>query len=140
MYIDELRTYCLSKPCVEECFPFDNDTLVFKVMGKMFALCSLSAPETVNLKCEPTYAAELRERYEGVRPGYHMNKQHWNTVSLQRDCSDSLLRDLIDHSYERVVLSLPKKVQVTHFPSLRKEEVLSVSKTTGPSGVRVKKR
>ncbi len=111
MYIDELREYCIAKPFTEETFPFDEDTLVFKVKGKMFALISLSEPDTVNLKCDPEYAAELRERYEGVRPGYHMNKKMWNTVSLDTDVDETLLRKLIDHSYAEVVKGLPKKVQ-----------------------------
>lgn len=111
MFIDELRAYCLSKSFTEECLPFDNDTLVFKVKGKMFALIGLSEAEFVNLKCEPGYAAELRDRYTGIVPGYHMNKTSWNSVYLRRDVDDQLLRALIDHSYREVVKTLPKKVQ-----------------------------
>lgn len=111
MYIDELREYCLSKAFTEEAFPFDEDVLVFKVRGKMFALISLSEPDSVNLKCDPACATELRERYEGVQPGYHMNKKMWNTVSLQSDVDEALLRNLIDHSYAEVVKGLPKKIQ-----------------------------
>ena len=111
MYIDELREYCLAKPFTEETFPFDEDTLVFKVKGKMFALISLSEPDTVNLKCDPEYATELRERYDGVQPGYHMNKKMWNTVHLQSDVDDKLIYELIDHSFSEVVKGLPKKVQ-----------------------------
>lgn len=111
MFIDDLRAYCLSKSFTEECLPFDNDTLVFKVKGKMFALISVSEAEFVNLKCEPGYAAELRDRYTGIVPGYHMNKTSWNSVYLRRDVDDRLLRALIDHSYAEVVKTLPKKVQ-----------------------------
>lgn len=111
MFIDELREYCIAKPFTEETFPFDEDTLVFKVKGKMFALISLSEPDTVNLKCDPEYASELRERYTGVQPGYHMNKKMWNTVALQSDVDEKLLRKLIDHSYEEVVKGMPKKIQ-----------------------------
>jgi predicted DNA-binding protein (MmcQ/YjbR family) len=111
MFVDELREYCLSKPFSEECFPFDEDTLVFKVMGKMFALVSLSEPDTVNLKCDPAYAIELREQYNEVQPGYHMSKKHWNTVALQGTLADSFLHSLIDHSYEQVLKSLPKKTR-----------------------------
>ena len=111
MFIDELREYCIAKPFTEETFPFDEDTLVFKVMGKMFALISLSEPDTVNLKCDPEYASELRERYIAVQPGYHMNKKMWNTVALQSDVDETLLRKLIDHSYEEVVKGMPKKIQ-----------------------------
>jgi len=111
MLIDELCDYCLTKPFTEECLPFDNDTLVFKVKGKMFALISISEPETVNLKCDAEYAAELRERYTEVQPGWHMNKTKWNTVSLVGDLSDKFIRELIDHSFSEVVKGLPKKVQ-----------------------------
>lgn len=117
MFIDELRDYCLAKPFAEESFPFDEDTLVFKLKGKMFALISLSSPDTVNLKCDPEYAAELRERYTEVRPGWHMNKTKWNTVSLVGDLSDLFIKELIDHSFSEVVKGLPKKVQKEVFGS-----------------------
>ena len=112
MFIDEIRTYCLSKPFTEETLPFDEDTLVFKVMGKMFALISISAPDTINLKCDPEYAAELRERYTAVQPGWHMNKKHWNTVSLHDDLGAKEIKKLIDHSFDEVVKKLPKKSRV----------------------------
>lgn len=112
MYIDELREYCIAKPFTEETFPFDEDTLVFKVKGKMFALISLSEPDTVNLKCDPEYAAELRERYEGVRPGYHMNKKMWNSVYLDGSVPDKEIFRMVDHSYDEVVKKLPKKDRV----------------------------
>ena len=109
MHIEDFRNYCLSKKAVEECFPFDEVTLVFKVMGKMFAVTGLEHEEfKVNLKCDPEYAMELREEYEDVQPGWHMSKVHWNTVYFENDLSDDLLRSLIDHSYEMVVKKLKK--------------------------------
>lgn len=113
MNIEELREYCLSKAGVTEGLPFGEDTLVFKVMDKMFALTGLDQEETkVNLKCDPEYALELRSMYPaGVLPGYHMNKKHWNTVHCESDVPDKMLMSLIDHSYELVVKGLPKKVR-----------------------------
>jgi len=109
MHIEDFRNYCLSKKAVEECFPFDEVTLVFKVMGKMFALTGLEHEEfKVNLKCDPEYAMELREEYEDVQPGWHMSKVHWNTVYFENDLSEEMLRSLIDHSYEMVVKKLKK--------------------------------
>ena len=112
MNIEEFREYCLSKKGVEETFPFGEETLVFKVMGKMFALTGLDDAEfTVNLKCDPARAIELREQYPEVRPGWHMNKNHWNTVEFETGLADSFLCELVDHSYELVVQGLPKKVR-----------------------------
>jgi predicted DNA-binding protein (MmcQ/YjbR family) len=111
MFIDEIRTYCLSKAFTEETLPFDEDTLVFKVMGKMFALISISAPDTINLKCDPEYAVELRERYTAVQPGWHMSKKHWNTVALHDDLEANEIKKLIDHSFDEVVKKLPKKLR-----------------------------
>lgn len=111
MNIEDLRDYCLKKEFVTESFPFDEVTLVFKVMNKMFCLAGINPPLSMNLKCDPEYAIELRERYDDIVPGYHMNKTHWNTVSLNGDVKNSLLYELIDHSYDLVVLSLPKKVR-----------------------------
>lgn len=112
MDIEEFRSYCLAKPGTTEGFPFDEDTLVFKVMGKMFALASLpERPLSVNLKCDPEKAVALREEYPCVQPGYHMNKQHWNTVTFDGSVSDNLLREWTDHSYDLIVDSLPKKVR-----------------------------
>ncbi len=109
MHLDELRAYCLAKPGSAEDLPFGDDTLVFKVMGKLFALTGLDAIELkVNLKCDPQRAIELRERYPEVQPGYHMNKKHWNTVDFTGDLEESLLLELIDHSYDLVVAKLPK--------------------------------
>lgn len=100
---------CLQKAGVTESFPFGEETLVFKVMGKMFALISIANPDTANLKCEPEYALELRDQYpERIRPGWHMNKKHWNTVSLRDGLAEDLLTDLIQHSYDRVVMGLRK--------------------------------
>lgn len=109
MFIDEFRSYCLSKPHTEECLPFDEDTLVFKVAGKMFALISLSEPETANLKCDPERAISLREHHPEVIPGWHMNKTHWNTVHLQGALGDTLVRELIDHSYDEVLKGFSRK-------------------------------
>jgi len=111
MNLVELREFCLSKPGVTEELPFDEDTLVFKVMGKMFALTSISEASTVNLKCDPEYASELRERYLSVKPGWHMSKTHWNTVALHGDVDRDLLISLIDHSYDLVVKGLPRKIR-----------------------------
>lgn len=112
MNIEDFRIYCLSKPGTEECLPFDPHTLVFKVMGKMFALTSLNSETfTVNLKCDPDKALELREEYDAVRPGYHMNKKHWNTVDFEAGLRISFLKELIDHSYNLVVKGLTKKLK-----------------------------
>ncbi len=109
MNIEDFRNYCLSKKGVEETFPFDEVTLVFKVMGKMFALTGLEREEfQVNLKCDPDKAEELREEYEDIQPGYHMNKRHWNTVYFENGLDDDFLIDLIDHSYDLVVSKLKK--------------------------------
>lgn len=113
MNIEAYRDYCLSKPHVTEHFPFDASTLVFKVAGKMFALCDVELFESVNLKCDPERAIQLREEYFGVAPGFHMNKTHWNTVKVDADVSDSMFFELIDHSYDLVFQSLPKKLKAT---------------------------
>lgn len=115
MNLETLYEYSLSKNAVTEHFPFDEDTLVFKVGGKMFALASLSEWEkgnpAVNLKCDPDWADELRIQYDDIEPGFHMSKVHWNTVKVNRGVSDSFLRELITHSYELVFKSLTKKIQ-----------------------------
>ena len=112
MGIDVLREYCLAKAGTTESLPFGPTVLVFKVMGKMFGATSLDEPEArVNLKCDPERAVELREQYEGIIPGWHMNKKHWNTVYLEKDVQPDLVRELIDHSYDTVVSKLPKKVR-----------------------------
>lgn len=111
MYLDELREYCLSKKGTTEGTPFGPDTLVFKVMNKMFAVTGIDEYEFVNLKCDPEYAAELREREIGIKPGWHMNKAHWNSVMADGTVSENLFKELIDHSYDLIVKSLPKKVK-----------------------------
>ncbi len=111
MDIEQLWSFCLSKPYSEETFPFDQEHAVIKVKGKMFALFSVEHFKSINLKCDPEKAIDLRERYTAVQPGYHMNKKHWNTLLFNEDVSDKLLFELIDHSYELVVKSLPKKIQ-----------------------------
>jgi predicted DNA-binding protein (MmcQ/YjbR family) len=109
MDLAELREYCLAKRGTSEETPFGPDVLVFKVGGKMFALAALDeVPPTVNLKCDPDLALDLRDRYEQVRAGYHMNKKHWNTVEIESGIPDIELRKMIDHSYELVIERLPK--------------------------------
>lgn len=112
MNIEDFRIYCLSKTGVEECLPFGEDTLVFKVMGKMFALTSLSSEVfTANLKCDPDKAVELREAHHEIQPGYHMNKKHWNTVNFEGGLRRVQLVSMIDHSYDLVVSGLTKKIK-----------------------------
>lgn len=111
MNIEEIRLYCIAKKAVTESFPFDEDTLVFKVMGKMFALVSLADADRVNLKCDPEYAIELREKHTGIRAGFHMNHKHWNTVLFNDDAPDQLIFKLIDHSYEMVLKGMTKKLK-----------------------------
>ncbi|MBE9480273.1 MAG: MmcQ/YjbR family DNA-binding protein [Bacteroidetes bacterium] len=109
MNIEDIREYCLCKKGVTESLPFDEDTLVFKVLDKMFALASLEGDLSINLKCNPEKAIELREQYPAVQPGYHMNKKHWNTVMIDRSVSDKLVKQWIDDSYKLVVSKLTKK-------------------------------
>ena len=112
MNIEQFRDYCLSKKNVTESFPFDEVTLVFKVAGKMFALTGLnSKPTAANLKCDPEKAIRLRDEYSDVVEGFHMNKKHWNTVTIEGDLSNKLIEELIDHSYDLVVKGLSKKLQ-----------------------------
>jgi predicted DNA-binding protein (MmcQ/YjbR family) len=111
MNIEDLRDYCLQKAAVTEGLPFGEDTLVFKVAGKMFLLISISTASNFNLKCDPELAVELREKYTEVQPGYHMNKKMWNTVALDGALTTRQLHEMIDHSYQQVVKGLPKKVQ-----------------------------
>ena len=108
----EIYDYCMNKLGTEETYPFGEETLVFKVGGKMYALSSPEkVPPSVNLKCDPERAMELREQYEAVQPGYHMNKKHWNTIQLDGSLPANEIRELIDHSYDLVVASLPKKAR-----------------------------
>lgn len=111
MNIEDFRNYCLTKKGVTEEFPFDSVTLVFKVMGKMFALCGLDhVPLRVNLKCDPDKALQLREEHDGIIEGWHMSKKHWNTVYLDR-IHPKLLTEMIDHSYDLVVSKFTKKLR-----------------------------
>jgi predicted DNA-binding protein (MmcQ/YjbR family) len=111
MFFDDVRNHCILKAGVTEGFPFDKSTLVFKVYGKMFALADVDVFQSINLKCDPEKAMELRESFQGIQPGYHMSKKHWNTVFVNEDVSDKLIFELIDHSYALVYASLPKKVR-----------------------------
>lgn len=116
MNIEDYRTYCISKKEVTEHFPFDNDTLVFKVLGKMFALASLKKWEKgegfINLKCNPEYAQELRAEYSSIKPGYHMHKRLWNSVYINdNELSQDFIKQLIDHSYDEVVKGMSKKLR-----------------------------
>ena len=111
IYLDEFREYCLSKPGVTESTPFGPDTLVFKVMNKMFAVTGIDEFEYVNLKCDPERAVELREQWAGVKPGWHMNKQHWNSVFTDGSVPDKMILELTDHSYDLIVAGLSKKVK-----------------------------
>lgn len=117
MNIEQYRDYCLNKKAVTEHFPFDQDTLVFKVLGKMFALASLQKWEqglgAVNLKCDPDYALELRAEHDSIVEGWHMSKKHWNTVNVYMGVDPKLLSELIDHSYDMVVKGMPKKMRET---------------------------
>ena len=108
MNIEDFREYCVAKPGVTEETPFGPETLVFKVGGKIFALTDIDTFGSINLKCDPERAVELREAHDYVLPGFHMNKKHWNTVLVGTGASINQLRVLIDHSYELVLASLPK--------------------------------
>ncbi|MFZ6050585.1 MmcQ/YjbR family DNA-binding protein [Halocola ammonii] len=114
MHIEALRDYCLSKKGVTEGLPFGPDTLVFKVGGKMFALAGLEPFDYINLKCDPEKALELRAEFEGIRPGYHMNKEHWNSVYVDGTVPENLIIELIDLSYALVAKSLSKKAKEEH--------------------------
>jgi len=111
MNIEVVYQYCLSLPFAEETFPFDEETLVFKVFGKIFAILNLNSGNTINLKCDPDLAEKYRLAYDAIIPGYHMNKKHWNTVYLDRHLNDHFICEMILNSYRLVVKSLPKKYQ-----------------------------
>ena len=116
MNIEQIRAYCLQKKGTTEALPFDENTLVFKVLGKMFALTSLKSWEVgqafVNLKADPEYALELRAEYSSIRPGYHMNKKHWNTLYIHEgELSPQIIIKLINHSYDMVVKGMTKKMR-----------------------------
>lgn len=114
MDIETVREYCLAKKGVEECFPFDDENLVFKVMGKMFALINLSGSNLIDLKCEPEYAIELREHHSGIEGAFHFNKKYWNQVTLDGRVDEKLLKHLIDHSYEEVIKKFTKKLRAEY--------------------------
>ena len=109
MNVEELREYCLKKPHVTESFPFDDTSLVFKVFDKIFLITSLSGPFYFNAKCDPLLALELREKHSFIKPGYHMNKKHWNSVYIEDCFDDELILSMIEHSYNLVVSKLPIK-------------------------------
>jgi len=110
MNIETFTEYCLAKKGVTVSFPFGGETLVFKVMGKMFALTGMDeTPCKANLKCDPEWAVSLREEHEDIQPGYHMNKKHWNTINIEGTLSDAYVMKLIDHSYDLVISALSSK-------------------------------
>lgn len=111
MTLQELREHCARKHGFSEDLPFGPEVLAFRVGGKIFALMDIDDFESVNLKCDPERAVELRERYAGITPGYHMNKQHWNTIVTSGSVPDRLVLELADHSYDLVRASLPKKLR-----------------------------
>ncbi len=111
MDIETLHNYCLSKPGTTDGFPFGEDTLVYKVSNKIYLLVNLKNGDRMNAKCGPEQAIEWRERHPEVQPGYHMNKTHWNTVFINQSLSTKQLQEMIDHSYELIIASLPKKAQ-----------------------------
>lgn len=113
MNVEQFRAYCLQKKHAEESLPFDDTTLVFKLNNKIFALLSLKPErsDSCNLKCDPERAIALRNEFNSIVPGYHMNKKHWNTIEFNKEVEDQLIFDLIDHSYELVFKSFSKKVQ-----------------------------
>ncbi len=113
MDIETFREFCLSLPHTTEGFPFGPDTLVFSIGGKMYALTNIETFESVNLKCDPEKAIELRETYPGVQPGYHMNKKHWNTVSFHANIPETLIRSWITDSYTLVKAGLPRSIRDT---------------------------
>ena len=109
MDIESIREYCIRKKAVTECFPFDEYNLVFKVVDRMFALINVENPDRIFLKCEPEYAIELRDRYNGIEGAFHFNKKHWNQVYVESDVSDSLIKELIDHSYNEVIKKFTRR-------------------------------
>lgn len=124
MNIEEAREACISIKGAIECFPFDEDTLVFKVMDKMFAYMGLQGHDGehwLNLKCDPERAIELRERYTGIRPGYHSNKKYWNTIVLEGGVPEKLIKELIQHSVDEVIKKLPK-IKQAEYNTLKDEQ------------------
>ena len=119
MDIEGIRKYCLSKMGTNESLPFDETTLVFKVMSKMYCLLNMEPPFSINLKCLPEKAIELREEYEEVQPGFHMNKKHWNTIILDGNLRDTQITEWIDNSYNLVTAGLTKK-EIVELAKLKK--------------------
>ena len=117
MKLESFQKYCISKPGVTEEMPFDNETLVYKVIGKMFALANTIGDLSITLKCDPDKAIELRASYPSVQPGYHMSKQHWNTIYIDGSIDDKDIYEWIDHSYKLIVekLSRKEKEQLSEF-------------------------
>ena len=114
MNVEQAREYCISKKRATESFPFDDTSLVMKVMGKMFALIDLEEANSITLKCDPNYAIELRERYSAIAGAYHFNKKYWNSVAFDSDVDDQLILQLIDHSYEEVLKKFTKKLRAEY--------------------------
>lgn len=114
MDVEIIREYCLSKKGVTESFPFDDTSLVMKVMNKMFALIDLEEAKSITLKCDPERAIELRERYSGIEGAYHFNKKYWNGVYFDADVDDKLIKELVDHSYEEVIKKFTKKLRAEY--------------------------
>lgn len=114
MNIETVREYCLKKKAVTECLPFDEFTLVMKVMNKMFVLIDLKSADRICMKCNPEYAIELREQYTGIEGAYHFNKKYWNQILLGSDVNDALIRQLIDHSYQEVLKKFTKKLRTEY--------------------------
>lgn len=114
MNVETAREYCLSKKGVTECFPFDEVSLVMKVMGKMFALIDLEEAAQITLKCDPEKALELREHYTAIEGAYHFNKKYWNSVRFNSDVDDKLIKELIDHSYDEVIKKFTKKLRAEY--------------------------
>ena len=116
MNVETIREYCLSKKGVTESFPFDDVSLVMKVMDKMFALIDLEGANSISLKCDPERAIELREHYAGIEGAYHFNKKHWNGINMHGTLSDKFIEELIEHSYREVIQKLPKSFVKENFP------------------------
>ena len=118
MNVESVRDYCLSLPLATEDFPFDETTLAFRVLGKIFAMIDLDNTEWLELKCDPDYAVELRDKYPEIKGAWHMNKKHWNQISLSGELQDGLIQRLIRHSYAEVVKKMPNKLKQSHMEML----------------------
>ncbi len=114
MDIETAREYCLSKKGATECLPFDEYSLVIKIMNKMFVLIDLESANKIFMKCDPEYALELRERYSAIEGAYHFNKKYWNQIFLDGDVDDNLIKQLIDHSIEEVLKKFTKKMRAEY--------------------------